>query len=67
MGATVSGHWDVNNLNQNIVTNASGMAGFANFKTKNSQTYNFCVTDVVKAGMTYVPSANVETCDTITG
>src|SRR5262249_51962452 len=24
-GATVSGHWDVNNLNQNIVTNASGL------------------------------------------
>jgi hypothetical protein len=30
-------------------------------------TYTFCVTNVVKAGLTYEPAKNVETCDTITG
>jgi len=67
VGATVYGHWDVNNLNQTVNTNTNGVALFYNYKMKQVLTYTFCVTNVVKAGLTYEPDKNVETCDTITG
>jgi len=46
------------------VTNGSGKARVT-FKTSLHGSFTLCVTDVAKAGYTYDPSQNVETCDSV--
>jgi len=59
-GVTVTGRWtkpDGSTLNQQAVTNAQGQAKFPQ-KFYVAGTYQFCVTDMTKAGYTYNPAAN---------
>jgi beta-glucanase (GH16 family) len=68
-GATVTGQWSglVSGGNTSFVTDASGMAGpFYSQKTRASGTIRFCVGGITKSGATYVPTANVESCDSST-
>ena len=46
-------------------TNLRGIAGFA-LQTRKTGLWQLCVTDVAKAGWTYDPGQNQETCKTIT-
>jgi hypothetical protein len=68
-GATVFADWtlpDTTVVSQSNITRAG--SGEAAFKVNGYQTGTFqlCVTDVVKAGWTYDPNQNVETCVSIT-
>ena len=69
-GATVYGHWsEATNDTDSGMTDASGEVSLNSDKLKNpapGTTFTFTVDDVVKAGWTYDPSANVETSDSIT-
>jgi hypothetical protein len=47
-------------------TVGDGTVTLQSSKVKNGGTWQFCVTDVTKAGCTYDEGANVETCDSIT-
>jgi hypothetical protein len=47
-------------------TTGDGTVTLQSSKVKDGGTWDFCVTDVVKAGWTYNAAANVETCDTVT-
>jgi len=63
-GATVKGAWSglVTNGDGSKVTGADGSALFYSGRSNSSGTFTFCVTSVTKSGMTYDPSANGETC-----
>jgi hypothetical protein len=66
--ATVSSEWTLPNgsfVAQTATTDTSGNATFR-YISKLRGTYEFCVTNVVKAGYLYDPAQNIETCDTIT-
>jgi hypothetical protein len=66
--AAVSGEWTLPNSTitaQSATTNTSGVATFR-LISRLRGVYEFCVTDVVKAGFVYDPAQNLETCDTIT-
>ena len=63
-GALVSGAFS-GGLNQSAsaVTGANGVAVLTTFQTaKGTFALTFCVTDVTKAGLAYVPSQNVQSC-----
>jgi len=63
-GADVTGTFSGSH-NQTITaqTNASGVADLVTSVTNGTVAFNICVGNVSKAGMTYDPAANVETCD----
>jgi PKD repeat protein len=66
-GATVSAEWTLPNgqhVTQQATTNAQGMA---QFRVKSTQvgSHELCVTDVAKAGWSYDPDQNAETCDSL--
>ena len=66
-GATVSIEVTAPNGNHRVVqvvTNAGGKTSVS-LKTSLHGSFTFCVTDVTKAGYTYDPSQNVETCDSV--
>lgn len=69
-GASVEGHWS--NVTSDIdtgITDASGQVTLESDEVKNAlggTTFTFTVDDVVLAGWTYDPAANVETSDSIT-
>jgi hypothetical protein len=65
--ATVHAEWtlpDSSTEAQQEVTNANGIGRFR-LRAAQTGTFEYCVTDVIKAGYTYDPSQNGETCDTI--
>lgn len=63
-GADVTGTFSGSH-NQTITaqTDASGVASLVTSVTSGTVAFTICVGNVVKAGMTYTPAANVETCD----
>lgn len=63
-GADVTGTFSGSH-NQTITaqTNASGVADLVTSVTSGTIAFNICVGNVTKAGMTYDPASNVETCD----
>lgn len=66
-GATVHVEWtlpDSSTESQQGVTSSNGVARFR-LRARQTGTFEYCVTDVVKAGYTYDPSQNGETCETI--
>lgn len=69
-GATVYGHWSVaTNDSDSGVTDVNGQVTLESDKVKRAgsgTTFTFTVDDVVLTDWTYVPSANVETEDSIT-
>jgi hypothetical protein len=67
-GATVTGDWTgaVTQLNQQRVTDASGVAYMSCGFTKNGGTFIITITDVTASGYVYNPALNVETTDQIT-
>jgi endoglucanase len=67
-GATVTGDftgdWMIAQTGLTGTTDASGIVTFAGSKSSNGNfNANFCVTSVVKSGLTYIPANNVQTCD----
>ncbi|WP_281795682.1 hypothetical protein [Desulforhabdus amnigena] len=66
-GATVHGMFSgATSDSVSGVTDGSGQITLNSSSTRQSGTWTFCVTDVVRAGWTYDQSANVKTCDSIT-
>ncbi|MCK5217325.1 MAG: fibronectin type III domain-containing protein [Methanosarcinales archaeon] len=69
-GASVEGHWSNATTDADTgITDASGQVTLESDEVKNAlggTTFNFTVDDVVLAGWTYDPAANVETSDNIT-
>ncbi len=66
-GATVQAQWtwpDGSVTTGQAVTNSMGNATFR-IKALQTGSYELCVTDVTKAGAVYLPSRNLETCDTV--
>ena len=63
-GADVTGTFSGSH-NQTITaqTNASGVADLVTSVTSGTIAFHICVGNVAKAGMTYDPASNVETCD----
>jgi hypothetical protein len=64
VGALVTGVFS-GGLNQSAsaVTGVNGVAVLTTFQTaKGTFSLTFCVTDVTKAGLTYLPSQNVQSC-----
>lgn len=63
-GADVTGTFSGSH-NQTITaqTNAGGVADLVTTVTSSTVGFNICVNNVYKAGMTYDPASNVETCD----
>ncbi len=66
-GATVTGSFsgDTNQSGLSGVTDASGLAVIEGKKDKNLVSITFCVDDVTHATLTYDPTDNVETCDSL--
>lgn len=63
-GATVAGNFTgASSGAVSGVTNASGQVTLASPIVRNGANWTFCVANVTKAGWTYNPAANVETCD----
>jgi hypothetical protein len=65
--AVVSAEWtlpDSSVVPGSATTNAQGIATFQ-VKSTQTGTYTLCVTDVTKAGLTYDPTLNLTTCDTV--
>lgn len=67
-GATVTGNWSgvVSRNGVTASTDASGVARLLSPISKRTGSYAFTVTGVSKSGVTYTPSANTETSDSIT-
>ena len=67
VGATVNGIWSglVSNGDGSRTTDSTGTATFYSGRSNSSGTFNFCVTSIVKSGLTYDGAANTETCDAI--
>lgn len=64
--ATVSGNWSgLFNGSVSGVTGADGTVSFVSFKTKNSGSVTFTVTNVSAAGYSYDEGENNETADTL--
>jgi len=66
--ARVSGYWTLPNgatVLQQVLSTRKGIVTFST-KSKLKGTYQFCVTQVRKDGYDYDPSANVETCHSLT-
>ncbi|GAB4577547.1 MAG: hypothetical protein Fur0022_02780 [Anaerolineales bacterium] len=64
-GATVFGEFSGDTSSTvSGLTNGSGQVTLSSTAKKNGANWTFCVTNVIKTGMTYNPGANVETCDT---
>ncbi len=65
-GASVTGTF-TGSHNQTVTaqTDASGTALLVTSTRNRTVAFNVCVDDVVKAGMTYDPAANAETCDAL--
>ena len=65
-GATVTGNF-TGSITQSSVSAVTNSAGVATLQTsgtaKGKANISFCATDVAASGLTYSPSANVETCD----
>jgi hypothetical protein len=67
-GANVRAEWTLPNgkkRSQERTTDAAGVAAFS-YRASPGQTYQICVTDVIKTGWLYDPGQNAETCDTVT-
>jgi hypothetical protein len=66
-GATVHGEWSgaVSNTVSGV-TGPNGTVTLQSPRKKNGGTFTFTVTDVVQSGYIYLPSADVETTDSIT-
>jgi beta-glucanase (GH16 family) len=66
-GAVVKGQWSglVSNGDGSKTTGTDGTALFYSGRSNNPGTFTFCVTGITKAGMTYDPATNGETCDTV--
>ena len=66
-GATVKGQWSglVTTGDGSKTTALDGTALFYSGRSNSPGTFTFCITGITKAGMTYDPSANVETCDSV--
>ena len=67
--AIVTGEWTVNTVGQGEATGETNVRGKARVHLLNppgGAALKFCVTDVNKAGLTYDPSDNTETCETTT-
>jgi hypothetical protein len=67
-GATVTGNFtgdpQIAQSGLSGVTDASGIVTLVGSKTAKGQfNANFCVTNVVKSGLTYTPANNAQTCD----
>jgi hypothetical protein len=65
-GATVTGNFTgtISQSGVSAVTNSSGVAVLQTSGTaKGTVTVTFCVSGIVKSGLTYSASGNVETCD----
>jgi endo-1,3-1,4-beta-glycanase ExoK len=67
VGATVNGVWSglVTNGDGSKATGTNGTALFYSGRSSASGTFMFCVTSIIKGGMTYDAAANTETCDSI--
>jgi hypothetical protein len=66
--AAVSAEWTIPGggvVPQQVPTAANGVARFR-LKSTQTGTFQFCVTDVTKAGFVYDPDQNGETCDSVT-
>lgn len=65
-GANVSGTFSGSH-NESITaqTDAGGVAELVTSVRNRDVAFNVCIDDVVKAGMTYDPASNVETCDAL--
>ena len=63
-GAAVTGTFSGSH-NQTVTaqTDANGVANLVTTVTNSTIGFTICVGNVVKAGMTYTPASNVETCD----
>jgi hypothetical protein len=66
-GATVNGTWSgvISNGDGTRTTDADGIATFYSGRSRSAGSVTFCVTGVSGADMSYDPSADSETCDTI--
>ncbi len=65
-GATVHGTWSgAASSSSSALTGEDGKAGFSSDVVKGGGTFTLTVTDVVKEGAAYDPSANAETSDSI--
>lgn len=70
--AMVSGEWTLNGVYLNTDTDDTNRRGRARLRSNKvraadtGDTFEFCVTGIVKEGYTYTPSSNVETCGTVT-
>jgi beta-glucanase (GH16 family) len=66
-GAVVTGKWSglVTTGDGSKTSAADGSALYYSGRSSSSGNFTFCVTGITKAGMTYLPSANLETCDSI--
>jgi PKD repeat protein len=66
-GAEVDVQWtlpDSSTVDQQAATNTRGLARFR-IRSTQEGTFEICVTDVFKAGYSYDPEQNGETCDTL--
>lgn len=65
--AVVDVQWTLPNGSQQDQQAMSNLKGLAKFRVKSTLTgvYDFCVTDVSKAGYVYDPDQNGETCDSL--
>jgi len=63
-GATVSGQWSglTNDVDSGNTDSNGTVIEYSNFSTATTGTFTYCVTNVVKSGVTYQSSANVATC-----
>jgi len=64
----VYGTWTLPDGSSTTVSALSARTGAVSLKVSSTQqgTYTLCVTDVTKAGYSYDPTTNVETCDSLT-
>jgi hypothetical protein len=63
-GADVTGTFSgSHNQTVTATTDANGVATLVTSTTSSTIGFTICVNTVSKAGMTYDPAANVETCD----
>jgi hypothetical protein len=67
VGATVKGAWSgvITNGDTSRVTDADGVATFYSARSRTAGEVQFCVTDMTRAGSTYHPEANLESCQSI--
>jgi len=67
VGVTVKGAWSgvITNGDTSRVTDADGVATFYSARSRTAGEVQFCVTDMTRAGSTYHPEANLETCQSL--